>query len=1282
MPLRSTKDRVKAKKNTTKEEVGNEALPDSRQKFCTASLDNNVKEDAKRDKSANKALLGLSFGHWNSRPLMQNQVQSLYQSFIINGVDRFNPIHALPLVLPKDWIVDGTVEKGHEKKEELPILRISDKAPKDWKIKAAGGRHRTEAIKKWVLKMQRDVDALEVEEQRIIKRAPEEVEAEINDIDNAVNKRLHKLREVLEYHGQWIVTVFDANQVDTLVGIHISRNETKHIYMQSPEEGLIQRTHPMAKGPAAKQTELLSQDYVFDHLKILISSGTHYIYSPEMQLNRFHKVMLSSYGGLIAYATARLENRLRWCFNTVSYTLDEHQKIEVKSKNSASFQKLKIKKEEIFENLKQATPVLKAISDPLRDKLDRIFNTHLGDNTPASYRFGNDQDEMWLTAFKEYSYAVVAAMNEYASEVLSADETKDLDDDVRAALLGCAGKAALVLDVSSQAGYCSFPFMSHSVITTLVRNMSMIEGSIFEDSILTGLLVVLSDAVYGKGTWQGLGAWVGKCRHDTSNHGTPNFDPVCRADAVVEIHHSFFLMFAEYINMERQLAKINMPQRVTNQQQLMTAFGLGDASKGTKGKKRKRVTKAHQDRKQEDDWENSSPQLSSEESSDVDDSEEDNESNDERVEHRTLARKTERRRKEDLRLEALEAQKILSGGTKSITSTTREIYQPWTRQSKFSSDTTTDAFRGMKLIQFHTFEWSIKSGASRARAMRIMACMAIAEQAVINAYRPELLGDLEGGAAAIRFALEENTASYRVTFRGGKRQMTLTNIKVSSLRPINFTWPDGLEVDRHALIKVDRSFDLALELAAHKRDVMCFGQSHQLQAIVDAVQKSPIAWEDATGAFNGQERPRVRPEVQCALENLAKFLNANAYLQRQSSKSKKQTLKNEVPSSESLSVAYWHSGMEKANDVSVTKNLKFIILSSEEDERHLVEKARVHECKQRLLVDRAEKSGKEAMEKDESINRGNNNSYQTPSPLLILAPDSTTQQLALHNTTVGVGAGAGMVGGGSIELISPLGDIDTVYQPFIMGDGDGGACDSHDMAAKKEDLDDAANKGRCSDEVVGEGRDNREHEDECNDREHGDNQETNKGGNHYGPEGCIDIPLHSPNKPDSPISVDLNGEEGKQSDVIGLWGLPDIPIDAPSCLPPTQLPTCSLHGYDIGFSDDLGPQAATSDFKLKKNICVALNAPNLCTTVSSAIVKKTQKRGHSSSTSSNESHYGRPSKSQHQIRITSHPTTTCGVADSSYEPRRKRRQLGDTGFSGNTKLGQFQETDDITSQLG
>lgn len=1230
MPLRLTKDGGKTKTKAAKEQVGN-VLLDSRQGSGTASLDHNVKEDAKRDKNANKAIMGyarfdlvenynkLSFGHWNSRPLMQNQVQSLYQSFLINGVDRFNPMHALPLVLPKEWIVDGTVEKDHEKREELPILRISDKAPKDWKIKVAGGRHRTETIKKWVLKMQRDVNALEVEEKRMAKQAVEDGAAEMNDTSNTVKQRLHRLREVLQYHGQWIVTVFDANQVDTLIGIHISRNETKHVYMQSPEEGLIQRYKileankktsrdvertSMAKGSVAKQTELLSQDYVFDHMKNLVSSGTHYIHSPEMQLNRFHKVMLSGYGGLIAYATARLENRLHWCFNTVSYTLAEHRKIEAKSKNNTSFQKLKIRKEEIFEDLKQATPILESISDPLRDKLDRIFNTHLGDNTPASYRFGNDQDETWLTAFKEYSYAVVAAMDEYASEVLSADETKDLDEDVRTALLGCAGKAALVLDDSSQADYCSFPFMSYSVITTLVRNMSMIERSIFEVSSWFSPMLYMAKG-HGK-DWEPGSASADMIR---AIMGHPNLDPIRRGDAVIEIHRSFFSMFAEYINMERQLSKINMPRRITNQQQLMATFGLVDTSNGSKGKNRKKATKAQQDRQQEDDWEDSSPLLSSEESSDADDSDEDDGSNDDdRAEHRALARKKDRRRKEDLRAEALDAQKILNGGTKFTTLQTRELYHPWTRQSKISTDATADTFRGMRLIQFHTFEWSIKSGASRARAMRLMACMVIAEQAVINAYMPKLLGDLAGGAAAIRFALEENTASYRVAFHGGKRQTTLTNVKASSQRLVNFTWPDGLEVNRHALTKAGHSFDLGFELAAHKRDVMCLGQSHQLQAIIDAVQKSPIAWEDTTGTVNVQERPPLRPEVQHALENLVKSLNANAYAQRQSSKSKKQASQNEVPSSESLVVAYWSSNMEEANDTSVVKNIKFVIPSSQEDDLCLVEEAKALECKHKL-VDRTEDAGKEVVDTGDSTNRGNDNSYK------------------------------------------PM--------------DNGGVYDSHDVAAKSEGSEDSESEERgCDEGEVGE-VDDGEDEEECADRECRDNQEINIRENQGIDEEHIPTPLHKPAKPDGSIFLDLNDDEGKQPDIIDSEILEDICMDAPPGSPSTQQPLRSFDGYDSA-NDDLGPQAATSDSDLDKNICVALEATNLTpkirTAIGSATVKKTQKRGHSSSTSSNESHYKRPG--------------------SSHKPGRKRRQLDDIGRSGSSTLVQFQGTDDLASQLG
>ncbi|KAG2030112.1 hypothetical protein BDR03DRAFT_987311 [Suillus americanus] len=48
-----------AKAKAEKEQVGNAALLDSRQGSSTASLDQSVKEDTKRDKSANKAIVGV-----------------------------------------------------------------------------------------------------------------------------------------------------------------------------------------------------------------------------------------------------------------------------------------------------------------------------------------------------------------------------------------------------------------------------------------------------------------------------------------------------------------------------------------------------------------------------------------------------------------------------------------------------------------------------------------------------------------------------------------------------------------------------------------------------------------------------------------------------------------------------------------------------------------------------------------------------------------------------------------------------------------------------------------------------------------------------------------------------------------------------------------------------------------------------------------------------------------------------------------------------------------------
>jgi hypothetical protein len=158
----------------------------------------------------------------------------------------------------------------------------------------------------------------------------------------------------------------------------------------------------------------------------------------------------------------RLENRLRWCFNTISYD---------SRKGDA----------EMYQQLKQAHPVLAAISDPLREALNSVYEKHLGGYTAASYRLGNTNEDIWSKAYLQYKLDVIDVMEHYVRDKKKTHAMNDLSDDVQTALEGCAAKASLVLRQRDNVhDFVHFPLMSRSVITTLVRNLSMIERSIFE----------------------------------------------------------------------------------------------------------------------------------------------------------------------------------------------------------------------------------------------------------------------------------------------------------------------------------------------------------------------------------------------------------------------------------------------------------------------------------------------------------------------------------------------------------------------------------------------------------------------------------------------------------------------------------------------------------------------------------------------------------------------------------------------------------------------------------
>jgi len=83
--------------------------------------------------------------------------------------------------------------------------------------------------------------------------------------------------------------------------------------METPMEGLIQ-THrmekaegrdwhdikkiPQSRGNAAKQLDLLNQDYVWDLMKFFDSAGSYYWIALMLKFTTFYNTMFSSYGGV------------------------------------------------------------------------------------------------------------------------------------------------------------------------------------------------------------------------------------------------------------------------------------------------------------------------------------------------------------------------------------------------------------------------------------------------------------------------------------------------------------------------------------------------------------------------------------------------------------------------------------------------------------------------------------------------------------------------------------------------------------------------------------------------------------------------------------------------------------------------------------------------------------------------------------------------------------------------------------------------------------------------
>lgn len=402
-------------------------LVGERKKPTGPKLEEAIEDVNKKNAKAKTALLGyarfdvianrdrMEFDVYNQRPIEPNHVHGILSSFQVNGVDRFNQLHAIPLVVNKSWLEPGSFIAMGDTPDLLPELKINDSAPRDWKVIAAGGQHRVTALGKWQTQIEKRLKEKKREESTILSTNTEMVgEDTLQLLNTEVRAMIYEMEAILANKGQWIVSIFDDSKVDTSLGLHLAKNETKYVYMESPMEGLVQRfksmkaeglsNHdvkpiPRSKGTSAKQCELLKQDYVWGLIQCFDDAGTQFWQSKRIiQFNQFYSTMFSSYGGIIAYLAVDLDHRLQMCFNTIDITETEVNTILKLPGDDSTKHKGQKKAGIIFDKLKTAECVQGAISSGIRDAIEECFTTFISNSSATDY-FANLHADQWVTFF-------------------------------------------------------------------------------------------------------------------------------------------------------------------------------------------------------------------------------------------------------------------------------------------------------------------------------------------------------------------------------------------------------------------------------------------------------------------------------------------------------------------------------------------------------------------------------------------------------------------------------------------------------------------------------------------------------------------------------------------------------------------------------------------------------------------------------------------------------------------------------------------------------------------
>ncbi|KAG6369977.1 hypothetical protein JVT61DRAFT_12613 [Boletus reticuloceps] len=940
---------------------------------ATATVDDKIIERQQLDSLAEAAQLGwarldilkysevIKFGRWNSRSINQTKVTQLKDSFLLNGLDRFNSLHAVPLVVNKGMVKEGTYTDEKDMQMDLPELELELELGSDDEIFAAGGQHRHKALQLWKEYQEGRLKVLQQQARQLCDQDAETDEATLatEEYHTVVVPEMKKLTNILEYGGQWVVVLFDVDKVDEKMGLHLSQNETRFRYMESPEEGLVQRLKErlvmnqnwenfpkasVSKGPVYRQHELLAQQYVFEFLNTCLQAGNHYLGTSEFTLSQLYGHMVSPYGGILTHLTKMLGIRLHMCFNTVDVTesrLRELRKKMPEDANGPIDEALAL-----HDELANAGFVEEALTEGIYGVLEDAWRDSF-EAKEAQQCFGMEGSTAWLAAWDRYANILPNSLKTFVKNLHENNILETLSKEAQTALKTCATKASFMLEFhvasTSMESYVLLPFMCKSMFSFVAKRLDTIKNAIAELSSWWSPFVYLAKA-HGMG-WQTKSSSVEMMRAIMSH---PLIKMRQREVALNSVIGIILNEYAAMLRLEQELQELGVPLRPTTAKNLGAMFSTTSA----KNKVRQKVTAVEDDggeyiavtdveeERQMEDEEGSQPHAGSHR---------------ERVTKREDGKPSTKAELGPLEAEVHEAAAIISTARSVSKSTTAvlPILNSWSRSSKISSDITDNAFRGQNLLAFHTFEWAVGTGPSKARNCRALAQLSILEHSIVQSYRPYLLNAPGSAAAYLRDAMFNCCCKLLVTttISGGLRQSTLTPQTPTALKSTSF-WPDEISVDTIVLERT--SFDISQEFINRRKSVQRSQQTIAVQKVVMLLENMSACWDVrfVQPVRDYESKPVLQPSIQDALEKLVEEISKNAWLQRHPKykiKTADQFMKD--AGMEPLDVRYSH-GIQEDDSLACKPprhdNFKLLTREEEEEEEELQKEA---EERQRVIND-------------------------------------------------------------------------------------------------------------------------------------------------------------------------------------------------------------------------------------------------------------------------------------------------------------------------------------------